>query len=227
MTLPAYLTAVRTHWRTFVAAAAVVLLLSVGGVLLTAPSYTSRTQLLVSVSGTTTAEAYQNDEIVVGRIDSYVALMTSEAITKPVIDTLGLATTPAQLADRISATNVPPRTSLIDVEVTDSSPDGAQDLANALARQFITYTAAIETPTGDDDHKVRTIVVSAASQARDDHVQRLGLATLGVLAALLSGATAVWVTAWRQAAKRTAAEPVMNGQQPVPPDRQARPRHVR
>lgn len=216
MTLPLFLAAVHRHWRVFAAVAGVVFLLSVGAILVAPPVYTSRVQLMVSVSGTTTAEAYQNDEIVAGRIDSYLALMTSEAITKPVIDTLGLATTPAQLADRVSATNVPPRTSLIDVEVTGSSPDGARDLANALARQFITYTAAIETPTGDDDHKVRTVVVSAASQARDDHVLRLGLATLGMLAALLSGATAVWVTAWRQTAKRTATEPVMNGHQPRP-----------
>ena len=147
----------------------------------------------MSVSGSTTAAAYQNDEVVAGRVNSYIALLTSDVVSQRVIDKLGLSVTPPELAAQISATNVPPKTSIIDVAVTAESPDRAQTLANTVASEFIHYATALETPTGEDAQKVRVTAVNTASQPRGNMLERSLLGVLAAVAAALAGAVAVWI----------------------------------
>jgi capsular polysaccharide biosynthesis protein len=123
--------------------------------------------------------------------------LTSGVVTQRVVDKLGLPLTSSELADKIDATNVPPKTSLIDVEVTDESPDRARRIADTLATEFITYTAAMETPTGEDSHKVHTTVVTPATEGRGNRVERVLLGVLVGLAALLLGGVAVWIRSAR------------------------------
>ncbi len=196
MRLQTLLAEIRRHWKTFVAVSGVVFAATLGWHLLTPATYVSNTQLLVSVSGSTTAAAYQNDQVVAGRINSYIALLTTDVVSQRVVDKLKLPMTASELATKVSATNVPPRTSLMDVAVTDTSPERARLLANTLANEFISYTDALETPTGEDGQKVHTTVVSAATEARERRAERLALAALGAVAALLLGSVAVWVR-WR------------------------------
>jgi tyrosine-protein kinase len=182
----------RYRWTAVVAAAAV-LVFGLAVLLLLPAKYVSNTQLLVTIEGATTADAYQNDEVVAGRVNSYVGLLTSGAVVQRVIDSLHLPLDASTLAAKISATEVPPRTSLIDVAVTDDSPERAQQIATTLTREFISYTDALETPTGQDGQKVHTRVVTEASQPHARTAERLMLGALIVLAALLAAAVAVWV----------------------------------
>jgi capsular polysaccharide biosynthesis protein len=153
----------------------------------------SNTQLLVSISGSTTAAAYQNDEVVAGRINSYIALLTTTVVSQRVVDALQLPMTASELAAKVSATNVPPRTSLIDVAVTDTSPQRAKLLADTVATEFISYTQALETPTGEDGQRVHTSVVNAASEPHERRAERVVLGLLGAVTALLLGAVAMWL----------------------------------
>jgi capsular polysaccharide biosynthesis protein len=196
------LATVRKYWRTFVITSSAVLAVGLTWLVLTPLQYVSTTQLLVAINGSTTATAYQNDDVVSGRVNSYIALLTSDVVSQRVIDKLGLSLTPAEFAAKVSATNVPPKTSIIDVAVTDDSPTRARQLAEAVAEQFISYAGALETPTGEDGQKVKTTVVSAASEAQSRLAERIGLGVLLALAALLIGAVAVWVRA-RYHPKRT------------------------
>ncbi len=159
---------------------------------------------MVSIDGSTTAAAYQNDEVVAGRVNSYIALLTSEVVNQRVVAALGLPETASELAAKVSATNVPPKTALIDVAVTDPSPERAKLIANTLAREFITYTDALETPTGQDRQKVHTKVVTAASEPRERGAERIILVALAALAGLVLGAVAVWVRARTDPLVRTA-----------------------
>ena len=193
MDLKAYLAAVRRHWRVFVAVVVPVLVLGLTWLLLTPAQYVSTTQLLVSINGSTTATAYQNDDVVTGRVNSYIALLTSDVVSKRVVDKLHLPMTPREFAAKVSATNVPPKTSIIDVAVTDTSPAQARLLADTVADEFINYASALETPTGEDDQKVRTTVVSTASAPRSRLAERVALGLLTALAAVLVGAVAVWI----------------------------------
>src|SRR4029077_14830374 len=121
-----------------------------------------------------------------------------------VIDKLGLSLTAAELAAKVSATNVPPKTSVIDVAVTDESPEQARRLAAAPAGEFVSYTDALETPTGEDGQKVHTTVVTAASEPRSRLAERVVLGALVAVAALLLGAVAVWIRSLVDRRVRTA-----------------------
>lgn len=185
--------AVRRYWKEFIAVSGVVFVLGLIWILLTPAKYVSTVQLMVTIQGSTTAAAYQNDQVVAGRINSYIPLLSSGVVTQRVIDRLGLSMTAAKLAAEISATNVPPKTSIIDVAVTDESPQRARLIADALAQEFISYTTALETPTGEDSQKVRTTVVTGASEPSENRFQRVALGVLAALASLLTGAVAVWI----------------------------------
>jgi capsular polysaccharide biosynthesis protein len=202
--LKTFLAAVRMYWKTFVVVTVTVLALGVTWLLLTPIRYVSTTQLLVSIRGSTTAAAYQNDGVVLGRVNSYVALLTSDVVSQRVVDDLRLNMTARELAAKVSATEVPPKTSIIDVAVTDESSEQAQRIADTLGREFISYTNALETPTGEDGQKVQTSVVTAASEPHSRLAQYVALGVLVALAALLLGAVAVWIRSMTDRVVRTA-----------------------
>jgi capsular polysaccharide biosynthesis protein len=202
--LRAFLAAVGRYWKTFVAVAAVVFAAGLAWVLLTPAKFVSTTQLMVSIAGSTTAAAYQNDEVVAGRVNSYIVLLTSDVVSQRVIDKLGLPMTAPEFAAKVSATNVPPKTTVIDVAVTDESSAQARLLADTLANEFISYARALETPTGEDGQKVRTTVVSVASEPSERRTERVILGVLAGLAALILGAVAVWIRSLIDPVVRTA-----------------------
>jgi capsular polysaccharide biosynthesis protein/Mrp family chromosome partitioning ATPase len=202
--LKTFLAAVRMYWKTFAVVTVTVLALGLSWLLLTPIPYVSTTQLLVTIGGSTTAEAYQNDNVVSGRINSYITLLTSDVVSQRVVDDLGLHMTAGQLAAKVSAADVPPKTSIIDVAVTDESPEQARRIADTLGREFVSYTDALETPTGEDGQKVHTTIVTAASEPHSRLALRVGLGVLAALAALLLGAVAVWIRSLTDPVVRTA-----------------------
>ena len=204
LNLKAFLTAVRRYWLTFVLATVAVFVVGLTWILLSATQFVSSTQLMVTISGSTTATAYQNEDVVEGRINSYIPLMTSGVVAQRVIDKLGLPLTTSEVAARINATRVPPKTSIIDVTVTDDSPGRAQLIADTLASEFVSYAEALETPTGEDSQKVHTTVISTATEARGNYAERILLGVLTAFAALLFGAIAVWIRARTDPIVRTA-----------------------
>ena len=206
MKLKTFLASVRRYRQTFVVVAGVVFVLGGAWILLAPAKFVSTTQLNVSIAGSTTATAYQNDDVVAGRVNSYIALLTSDVVNQRVIDRLGLSLTAPELADKVSATNVPPRTSVIDVAVTDRSPAQAQLLAKTLASEFINYAEALETPTGEDGQKVRTTVVTAASAPHGQLFERILLGVLAAVTALVLGAVAVWIRSRTDPVVRTAEQ---------------------
>jgi capsular polysaccharide biosynthesis protein len=192
------------YWKTFVAVAGLVFAVGLAWIILTPAKFVSTTQLMVSISGSTTAAAYQNDEVVAGRVNSYIALLTSDVVSQRVIDKLRLSMTAPELAAKVSATNVPPKTAIIDVAVTDESPARARLIADTLASEFISYTDALETPTGEDSQKVHTTVVNSASEPRERRAEGVVLGVLAGLTALLLGAVAVWIRSLIDPVVRTA-----------------------
>lgn len=193
MDLRDFIAAIARYWRAFVAVTGVMFGIGAAWIALTPTTYASTTQLMVSVSGSTTAAAYQNDEVVAGRVNSYIALLSSQVVSQRVIDKLRLPMTASQLVHEISATNVPPRTAVIDVSVTDTSPARAQLMADTLAAEFISYVDALETPTGEDGQKMHITVVSPASQPGGRRAERAVFGILVAVLAVLFGAVAVWI----------------------------------
>jgi capsular polysaccharide biosynthesis protein len=206
MNLGEFLATVKKHWKTFVITAAAVLAVGLIWLALTPGEYVSTTRLLVSVEGTTTATAYENDNVVAGRVNTYAALLTSDVVNQRVVDKLRLHESPRELASNVSATIVPPRTALIDVAVTAESAEQAQLIAQTLAEEFIKFADAMETPTGEDDQKVHTTIVTAATAPHEQLAQRVALGGLAALAALVLGAAAVWIRSARNPVLRLAKQ---------------------
>lgn len=192
MTLPEFLDAIRLRWKIFLTAFLGCVGLGVILGLVQPTGYVSTVRLLVSAQGTTTATSYENLQVESGRADTYVALLTSEVVAQRVVDDLGLAKSARELSTGVNATIVP-QTTVIDVEVTGDSPEQARLLADTLAREFVEYSAALETPTGSDDQRVRTTVVSSASPPIRQMPTPVNFGLLGAFAGLVAGATAVWV----------------------------------
>ena len=86
MDLKTYLATVRTIRQTFLITTGVLLAVGLTWLVVTPLQYVSTAQLLVSINGSTTATAYQNDNVVTGRVDSYIALLTSDVVSQRVID---------------------------------------------------------------------------------------------------------------------------------------------
>jgi non-specific protein-tyrosine kinase len=162
MDLRDYVRVLRERWRFVVAC----LLLGLGGavvaVVLTPRTYTAHAQLFVATSDVNSANAYQGGLFSQERVQSYTQIIDSPSVIDGVIATLGLHTTPEKLAAQISAT-APLDTVLIDINVTDTSPQQAQAIADATASEFTRFVAGIEptTPGGVPLVKVSPVGPSA------------------------------------------------------------------
>jgi receptor protein-tyrosine kinase len=128
---------------------------------LTTPLYTSSTQLFVSTpESASTLEAFQGNQLSQARVTSYASLLGSDELAGRVIDQLDLPVTRGQLSGQISAQAVPD-TVLLDVWVTDPSPERAQQIAAAVGRQFPELVSELETPEGGGASPVKITVVRA------------------------------------------------------------------
>ena len=168
-------------------------LAAVGITLTTTPVYTSHTQLFVSTTdSSSTAEAFQGNQFAEKRIASYAELLTSQELAARVVAELDLDLTPGELAARIDAAPVS-GTVVLDVSVTDPSPEEAQRTARTVADEFIAAVEELETPAGSLTSPVRVTVFGAADLPRSPSAPQPVLdIAVGLLIGLgLGAATAV------------------------------------
>ena len=151
MTVNEALRIVRERWRV-VLLCLLVGLLSAGTVTSLMPrEYSSSVTFYVSLQGRadTSDAAYQASQIAKERVVSYAPLLRDERVTKAVVDKLQLPVTPEELASRITVT-VEPDTVVLSASVTDTSPQQAATVANALADEFVSFVQDLEQPIGPD-----------------------------------------------------------------------------
>ena len=163
MELRDYLVLLRKRWVTIAVAAGLGLALAGAYSLLTTPTYSTRSQVYVSVQGSdSTTDLLQGSNFTVRQVKSYIELVTSPRVLDPVVEELGLADDAASLAQRVRADS-PLDTALINVTATDESPQLAAEIANATARSLASVVGELETPTGGGDSPVQISTVRAAS----------------------------------------------------------------
>jgi capsular polysaccharide biosynthesis protein len=141
MELRDYLLALRRYWTTWVGVTAAALLVALGVVLITPPSYQATAQVFVASLG----EGTSGSQFVNQRVTSYPDVARSSAVLGPVIEDLDLAESVASLRARVTAGN-PAETSQIDIAVTDSDAERATEVANAVAERFGTVVEQLERP---------------------------------------------------------------------------------
>ncbi|KRF43256.1 cell shape-determining protein [Terrabacter sp. Soil811] len=151
MELQDYLNVIRKRWMIIAAVALVTLGLAAAYTALTPRTYAATTRFFVSTPGSddTTSSLAQGNTFSQARVKTYAQVLKDPSVLQPVIDDLGLKTTPTLLAERVT-TSIPLDTVLIDVTVTDSTPAGAQRIASAISKVFPKYIAEIESRPGKE-----------------------------------------------------------------------------
>jgi len=160
------------------------------------PKYESTATLFVATqTGTTTAEAYQNDMFSQQRAVSYAALATSEQVAERAVDQLKAGISPDELRAKISAKGRD-KTVMLDVGVSDSSPEQAQIYADAVSTQLVSLISELETSRRGGTPSAAAVIVDAADYPTKPTGLKLwmrlalgaaGGLVIGMLAALLFG----------------------------------------
>lgn len=123
--------------------------------------YSSSTQLFVSVAGSRNAtDPYNNDLFSQQRAVSYVQILTGVQLAQRVVDELRLPMTATALAAEVTAAPLP-STVILQVSVTDPSPERAQAIAASVGRQFTRQVAELETPDGSTTPNVSVRTIQA------------------------------------------------------------------
>jgi succinoglycan biosynthesis transport protein ExoP len=115
-------------------------------VLLVPPTYSATISMYVSAQGDQdSTEAYQGAQLSQARVISYVELVTRPRVSRAVIADLGLQTTPADLAEELSASSEQDSV-LLDVTVTTRDPQESVAVADAVGRVFPAAVEELERP---------------------------------------------------------------------------------
>jgi succinoglycan biosynthesis transport protein ExoP len=111
--------------------------------------YESTTHFFVDVAPTTAegTDPNGNQQFAQQRVISYVQVLTGRELAQGVVDELDLPVSAADLTEMITATPLPD-TVVLEVTVTDTSPERAQRIAGSVATQFVSRVQQLETPEG-------------------------------------------------------------------------------
>jgi capsular polysaccharide biosynthesis protein len=183
-----YWMALRRYWTTWLGVTLAGLLVALGTVLVTPPTYQATAQVFVaSVDGSTSGSQFVHQ-----RVTSYPEVADSRTVLAPVIEQLGLSDSFSDLRKQVSATN-PVDTSQIDIAVTDGDASRAAQIANAVAERFGTAVEELEHP-GDGASPVSLTVTDPATVPTSpiSPVPTL-LLPLGLIVGLALGAAAAIV----------------------------------
>jgi succinoglycan biosynthesis transport protein ExoP len=145
--LKQYVRVLRAHWLLLALSVLVCTGAAAAFAWTRTPSYAARTQMFVSAGGgpTDLNQTYLGGLFSQQRIRSYADIVQSPAVAQAVISELHLSKSTQDVQDAISA-SVPADTVLLNVKVTDRSPQMAKAIANAVGHQFPRLVNTLETP---------------------------------------------------------------------------------
>ncbi|HEY5822674.1 MAG TPA: polysaccharide biosynthesis tyrosine autokinase [Propionibacteriaceae bacterium] len=135
MDLQSYLAAIRKGWLLLLAT--IVLGVGAGAALfLTTPAqYATTVDFYVSTPKTEGTNPQSSGQFAEARVNSYIALLSSDQLAKRVIESTGLDLTPQQLAGKVTA-SAQINTVIVNATVTDSSPARSLQIAQGVADNF-------------------------------------------------------------------------------------------
>jgi capsular exopolysaccharide synthesis family protein len=143
MTPTDFLATLRRQWATVVVLGIIGATAGFGLARLTPDSFQSTSSVFVSAQrGDSATELVQGSTFTQNIVQSYAELATMPVVLEPVIERLGLNITPPVLARSISA-QTPLNTFIIDITVTDNSPDASAKIANAVSDELATAVQRI------------------------------------------------------------------------------------
>ncbi len=190
MTLREVLSALRAGWWIVLAGVLLGANLALASVYLRDPLYTSSTQLYLSPgdASSSTTDVVQGGQFTAQRVASYAQMVTGDELATRIADELAVdGLTPAAVRGGMAA-SVVPGTVLINVSVTDPSPQRAQQIAAAVGTVFPSLVRDLEpSVNGEPLTKVSVIDRADLPGAPSSPNPKRDM-TLGIAAGLLLGA---------------------------------------
>jgi succinoglycan biosynthesis transport protein ExoP len=158
-----YLLIARKYWRSIVAIVLLTVIAAGLFSLLSKRTYTATTSIFLSVVSVanTASELSAGAGYAQTQVKSLALVATAPITLQPVINSLGLDTTPEELAKNVTAT-VPASTAVIDLAVTNGDPAQAARIANALGEQIIAAVKQLTPSSANGGQSVVATIIRPA-----------------------------------------------------------------
>ena len=208
MELRNYLRILKRNWLIIVGAMVAGLLVAGVASLLTKPVYTANTELFVAVQDAgSVSELQQGNTFMQDRVHTYTQMVDSPRVLQPVIDELGLdPVTAATLSANVWAASTP-NTVLVELGVSNESPQLATAIANSLAANLITVIDDLETTNVATTSPVQLSVLTEAAEPTVPSSPNVGMNLLvGLLIGLGVGLVVALLRAKFDTRVRSAAD---------------------
>jgi len=162
MDLRGYLKVLQRRWISILVITLATLAVTASVTFLLTPTYLASTRLFFGVQGATSgSDLAQGSTFAENQLTSYAQVATSPLVLQPVIDQLGLQTTPADLAEKVSA-YAPTDTVIIQITVNDTDPARAAQIANAVGSQLASVASDLSPRRQDGSQAVKATVLAQA-----------------------------------------------------------------
>ncbi|MFZ7086692.1 polysaccharide biosynthesis tyrosine autokinase [Curtobacterium sp. RRHDQ10] len=162
MELRDYITVLRKGWILILVLALVGVAAAAAYSIVKKPQYAASAQVFVSTQTSgSAADLAQGNTFTQQRVLTYSNLVTTPIVLLPVITSLKLDVSAAQLAKTVSA-DAPLNTTLITINVTDTDPVQAANIANATSQSLTNVVQQIEATSEDGGSTVKLTRVQEA-----------------------------------------------------------------
>lgn len=163
MELKEYIRLLRNNWMTVLALAVAGVTVGAAYSWIIAPEYVSETKLFAATqSSDSISELQLGNSFTQARVQSYAQTAETPLVLQPVIDSLGLEVTPAELAERVDAT-ADLNTVLLTITVRDTSPVQAAAIARSVGGSLVDAIEELEKTSEAGPSPVRLSVVTPAT----------------------------------------------------------------
>ncbi len=187
MDLARYFHVLRKGWKVIGALALIGAIIAGVFSMLATPQYRATSTLFFYISGAdSTTQLLQGSTYAQNQVRSFALLAEQPVVLDPVIKQLNLNTTSVQLSKQVTTT-VPLDTVVMDVSVTDTSPEQAAAIANAIGTQMSTAITNLS-PAGETAAKTASVRVSTVAPAQVPQYAFFPNTKLNVAIGLIIGA---------------------------------------
>jgi len=182
----------RRRWKTIVALALIATIGSLVLSLTSTPKYQSKTKIYVTSDTSSVQDQYAATLYASQRIASYAELANHRVLLQRVIDDLNLDMNASELAKKVHA-EVETSTVILQITVTDTSPERAQKIADVEADELVKFLQELETPSTSDVSQILPTVTDPATYNPNPVAPRTLLNTIVALLIGLTLGTAIAV----------------------------------
>lgn len=187
MTLHDYVRICRRRWASILLTVAIAVIATAIIALLQPVSYASTTKIYVSAATEETLEDRDQGRAVAGqRVATYADLVMTPAVLDPVIESLQLSMSSAELAENIDA-EASTGTSLLEITATAGDAEQAADIADATSTSLRALVSEVEGAGEDRAASGLAVVQEAEVPAQPQSSQMVLILGLGLAAGLVFG----------------------------------------